>query len=527
MNFADDTPIASGQHRRWIANVLVGYGDAAVGGLIYLYITPLLVSSLGNEGYALWIVSHTICFYLQFLDTGLGGAQIRYHARFNARARQQEVRKLTATVSLALFAAGILATALGVLIAFAPLHWWTEASTSLQADFRLSLCLLAISLFVAFPSSVLNNIYQGAQRYDLRNLRSIVLRILTLAAQLLVLNRGGGIVELAALELTALCLRTLIDVVLIKRLLPNTIDIQLHFYRDTWQKIRRFSLWSFADDLLVEGTPKLDSLFIVIVLPLALLTPYTLCVAAAGILMMAVHPVIDTFFPMAADLHARNRRGSLRHLLLSGSKLCLTLATPVAVFLAVFGTRVLTLWVPESAQLLSTYVLPLIVLNVWISVFLSVPAIILAAINGIRTVVVLTLAEVSLTLVLILLLSPSLQLTGVALACVLTNASVGFVVQLPIAARAVGQHLTSLLLHSFLRITAAALPCVVVACVLVASWPTANWTQLATAAVSIGITFIVAMLIVGTTSQERAEYLRLFRKLRHDELHASEPVALK
>mgnify|MGYP001459900742 CR=1 FL=1 len=78
------TPVA---HRkpaanRWLANIGSGYADAAVGGVIYIVLTPVLIRSVGVEAYGVWLLSHAITFYLKFFDFGCGDQRIKYTTQF-------------------------------------------------------------------------------------------------------------------------------------------------------------------------------------------------------------------------------------------------------------------------------------------------------------------------------------------------------------------------------------------------------------------------------------------------------------
>ena len=57
--------------RRWLLSVGLGYAEIAVGAVIFIVMTPLLVSRLGAEAYAVWVLGHAIAAYLRMFDLGL------------------------------------------------------------------------------------------------------------------------------------------------------------------------------------------------------------------------------------------------------------------------------------------------------------------------------------------------------------------------------------------------------------------------------------------------------------------------
>jgi hypothetical protein len=73
--------------RQWLANLGSGYADIFVGSVILL-LTPVVIRTFGVENFAVWILCHSILFYLGFFDIGSGHA-CRYLERFNKTYREK------------------------------------------------------------------------------------------------------------------------------------------------------------------------------------------------------------------------------------------------------------------------------------------------------------------------------------------------------------------------------------------------------------------------------------------------------
>jgi O-antigen/teichoic acid export membrane protein len=509
MIVADLLPVDPMRLRGWLKNVATSYADLAVGGLVFFLLTPLLVRHLGVEIYALWVVSHTITFYLGFLDFGLDGAQVRFHARLAARDRVDSLRSLAGTAATALAIAGVVAGVIGGIVAFAPLGNWLDLSGLPAMDLRLVLLILSANLFVSFPASVFENVLEGAQRFDLASIRSLALRIVAAGAQLALLLAGYGIVELAMVELAMSLLRLLVDFVLAARLVPGLARVPARLHPTLWRRMRRFALWTSIDDVLVEGSAHLDKLVLVALLPLALLTPYALCATVASVLLLAVQPVVETFFPMAAGLHGERRDADVRALVLDGSRTSLALALPAAAFLFFLGNSALELWTPEAAALLPHWLLPLVVVNLLVSVFLWTSTIVLLAVNRVRTVVWLTLAEVVLEIGLMIVLTRALGLLGFALAGLVANVAIGFGIQMRVVERYLDISLRDWLRHGLLCVLAASLPAAGCAAAIARFLQPDTWPQIGASALAIALVYFVALGMFGTRGQ-RTTQLRNF-----------------
>ena len=500
--------------KRWLRNIGFGYAETAVAGLIYVVLTPFLIDRLGTEAFAVWLISNAITFYLGFLDLGFGEAQVRFHARFAALDKTALVKHLVATTSISLLLAGVAAAVIGLTIALGMPTSWLELSSELETDFRVVLGILAVNFLIAFPASALENVYEGAQRYDLLHLRSIGLRIVELLVLLLLVSQGHGVVVLAAVDLATTCLGLLIDLFLVNRLVPGLLKLPMRFDARLWRRIRPFALWASIDEILAEGSANLDEILIGVLLPLSLLTPYAVCLAVAGLVPLAVRPIVDTFFPLAAGLHARKQDADIGRLLFAGTKLTLIVAAPLAVFLCVFGATAVHLWIPSISSDVSDALVVILAINCLFSAYLWTSTIILMAVNRIRLIVVITAVEMVVEVVMIVALAPRFGLIGVAIAGLCANVAAGAAIELPIVVRLLHYPIGSFLAATLGRTIIACVPSAIVALALRQVMEVPGWTFLAGAAFAVAVSGLAGFAFVGTTAAERAQLREVWRELR-------------
>jgi O-antigen/teichoic acid export membrane protein len=499
---------------RWLKNVASGYASLLVDGLLFLFLTPLFVEYLGVEGYGLWVLATTVLFYLRFLDLGFEGAQIRFHARFAARDRHDLVTKLTRTVASALGIAGVAACAAAFAIAAWPAFLDESATAAQVGDLRIVLLLLGVDLLVMFPASALDNVYEGTQRLDLRNLRALVISLLKAAADVAVLLTGHGLVWLAAVEVLATCATLLFDLRTIPRLAPGLLSARIGFDLSIWRRIRQFAMWNFFDDLLMSGFGRLGNLFVASYMSIALLTPYALCTALTGLLMAAVSPITDTLLPMAAGLHAQGRREELCRVVATGMRGLVALVTPLTIVLAVLGSRLIEWWVPATRGNLPAGLVAVFAANAWVSVLLWVPTIALVALNRVRALVLVTICEIALFAALAVWWVPQFELLGIGWAAFVSNAAVGVGVLLPLVARSLNVPLARLLGAPLLRIAAISAPAAFAAVVIETRNPAGGGIELVVHAALMGMAIALALLAFGASRRDRVEYQALWRALR-------------
>lgn len=500
--------------RRWLWNVFSGYASSGIGALIYFLMTPLLISRLGAEQYAILIICHTITFYLEFLDVGLGGAQIRYHSRFAARDRQESIRKLLSTITTAMLIAGTLSAIIAASFAIQPTSWILDSATYLERDFRIAMLIIAMHLFVGYPAAALDNLYVAEQRFDIRNIRSIAVQIAVALAQLGLVLAGHGLIALVAVELAAGAILILIDLAVLRRLMPGILRIRIAFDLSIWRRVRKFAFWNFLDDLMVQGSPHLATILVALLLPLATLTRYSLAATLAGLLLAATTPVTATFFPMAARLHADGQRHRLSEMLLMGTKGLMLLAVPASITLAIFGNDLLSIWVADTEHLLSPALVPIMIADVLTSVFLTTSASILVATSGIRIFVLLTLAELVLTALLAIVLAPSMGLVGLATGSLVSNLALGLMFQVPIVSRITRTKFANVIISPLLKVLGAGLPGLACGLYLRAAIHPTGWFSLLMDTALTGLACVACLLLFSTSAEERRQYLIWWKALK-------------
>jgi len=512
MGLLDSLRVDPEKFRSWVRNVASSYLDVAIGGATFFFLTPYIVHHVGLAAYAIWIVCHTIMFYLRFFDLGFGQAQVRYQAKFHARGRVDLGRKLLSTTVWVHFISGTLALITGFAFAKGLPIPWVDVPHDLEKDFHRVIFILAATLFVSIPGSVLNNVYYGTQRFDVANARSIALQLLSATLQFTALSQGYGIVALAVIELSVAAARVLVDLVVTRQMYPEFLrNFRLEFDHRTWRRVRRFAVWSSLDDLLVEGTSQLDRVFIVVFLPLAQLAPYALCKSVGGAVGMIIEPMTQTFYPMAAGLYAKGKRQSLHHLLLAGTKTSTAIALPIALVLALFGDDGLALWVPDLANSVPHMLITFIALNLLLSVFLWTSTIMLLATNHVRAVAMITIGEVALAFAFIAVLTPHFGVTGIAMGSLASNVTMGTTVQIPLLCRVMKLSPRAFLLPTFGRVMVASLPVVLLAGWLHQTFVPKTWLALGAIAAAIVLSFVASFLVLGIGATERRQYLNILK----------------
>lgn len=157
---------------------------------------PLTVGYLGNERYGVWVTLSSLLTWLSVADLGLGGnALVNVLAEAHGRQDRNLARELVATAFWILTAIATAVVACAVVAApHIPWRIVFNVSTSVSEAELVSALLLALACFgLSFPANVVQAVFAGYQEGYLGSIFNMVASLTSLLALLLVVRTHGGL----------------------------------------------------------------------------------------------------------------------------------------------------------------------------------------------------------------------------------------------------------------------------------------------------------------------------------------------
>jgi O-antigen/teichoic acid export membrane protein len=377
-------------------------------------LTPLLVHGLGDRRYGVWSLVESVIAYLTLFDLGIAAAVVRFSARFEGVGDQDRLNRV-ATCSLALFAgagSGVLLIAGGLLAAGWP---WATVPADLAAQARSVLLLLALNLSLGLPLGVFPSLLDGLQRFVAKNVIRTAMRLVSAAVTVIVLRRGGGLVDL----ITAYLIVNLAEHGLMAglcwlylpalRLVPRLLD------RETFRLIRGYSINAFLAMVAGRIAFQTDALVISLFLAPDYIAYFVVGARLVEYSKGLFSTVTGALTPAVSQLEARGSNEGIRRILLDGSRLGTWLLAPVAAGLIALGQPFLSLWVGPTYGEKSYPVMVILALPLALFGAQSVAGRILYGLGRLRQFTRAALIQALVNLALSILFARPLGIEGVAL----------------------------------------------------------------------------------------------------------------
>lgn len=233
MSEARETP--SGSLRR---NAIANVTGRSASVLVWVVLTPLVLSRLGQERFAVWSLFLGLGGNVASLDLGMASGVGRYVALATARGDRANLI-LVLRRSLALSAGVGLLWCIACIMGRGLLISMFHVPPALQSEVSRSLVVFALSMFAYSLTQVLHGALAGFQRLDQANicyLSGLALHATTLVVGL---TAGAGLIAVAVAAIGGHALSGLLAAMLVRRSLRQmpVSDVSTPV---TWREILRF-----------------------------------------------------------------------------------------------------------------------------------------------------------------------------------------------------------------------------------------------------------------------------------------------
>jgi O-antigen/teichoic acid export membrane protein len=179
----------------------LSYFNLVAQNLLNLAFTPLMLRSLGQEGYGLYALIGAFVAYMGVLDFGLGNAIVRYVAKFRAQGDAIAEGALL-VMSLRVYGA-IAAITLGLGALLLPNLEWFFSETMSPAELseaRVLFSLMTLNLALSFPLGAFQAVVSGHERFVFLRVSALVRVLLRTALLVTLLLLGYRAIAIVILD---------------------------------------------------------------------------------------------------------------------------------------------------------------------------------------------------------------------------------------------------------------------------------------------------------------------------------------
>ena len=469
--------------RRFLANILWSWSGVGLNILLGLFLSPLLVQKLGVTQYGVWVLLFSTMDYLRLLDFGLRAAVINRSARQQAQRDWIAVNQTLSTAIVYFLAMAALCCSVALFGRDAAMSLF-RIDPALQADARLLLLIIATSIALRLVFSPVTAALEAFQRFDLINRAYIANLTVRAVGSVALLLAGYGLLALGWLVLAVGVAEDLWNLVNLKRVFPGLRLTPAAVRRDAFAEMigygKHSSVMTIANMVELQAPSTVLGLVrgpadvAFFALPWRVLMYTTEAFAKVGQITASV----------TAELDTHRDASRIWTMATATNRMCVGLFMPLAIFLTVFATPLLTVWVSPEVGRHSGPLLPVLVIPFLFAIagqFNSGSVLMGQARH--RVYAWSIVAEVIVMVAALLLLAPRYGAYGVAWVVSVSITAVRGAVLAVLMCRVNGFALAAYLRAIYLRPLLAGVPAAALALILRSTiLPGHSWIELAGAA---------------------------------------------
>jgi len=311
--------------------------------LVNFFLTPLILSHLGDHKFALWALFWTFSTWAAFSDLGIGVSLVKEVAHLHV---ENDHREMNVTLCSTLFfnlSASFLVLVVTWLAADGLVDWM-HVNPELRND-ALSIAFLGPIVFMLLASQTIFDCFlRGFQRYDLINFVLIIVSILNVAGVWLALHYGYGISGLLVAAIVVYCIQLLLLAMFARRVFP---DLMIRLRYVNFAKLTQIIPFGFRLQIgrLAElASYQSDKVILAVLTPLYFVTTYDIGSKVASLLRQIPYLLTSAIFPAVAQLQMEKDNERLWLMYERGSKYLWMVSTPLFLGLCLTAHLILQLW---------------------------------------------------------------------------------------------------------------------------------------------------------------------------------------
>lgn len=318
-------------------------------GLAFI-LMPMVIHSLGNELYGIWVLIGTMLGYYEVLDLGLTSGVSRYLTKAVGAQNKEDIKKVASTALFLFSCIGVVILILSFPFAFC-LPYLLNIKDHIRL-FQIVTIILGVSISVGFPMRIFGGILTAHLRLDILKvivmIHQISRSIMIFAAIKMHLEATQLLISLASITAFFSIIEFAVTGIYALKAFPHVQLNRLFIEKDIIKRLFSYgsltSIGTIADLLRFH----VDNIVITILLGVSMVTPYSIGYRLISYLRQIVASITGVLSPMYSIYEGANDYDSIRKTLLFGIKATTLLSCFIGFSMLIFGKAFILRWVGQK-----------------------------------------------------------------------------------------------------------------------------------------------------------------------------------
>lgn len=241
---------------------VMSYINMALGSLIPMFYTPVMLNLLGQSEYGLFKLASTVTSYLGLISFGIGSAVVRYLVKYRAEGDKDGEERMFGLFNIIFLVISAITLVVGVVIAFnVGLIYGQSLSNEQLFEMTILVLILTINTAICFSATPYTAVVTCHERFIFLQIINIITTVLTPIANLFVLFLGFKSIGMVASSFALTIVVRIVYIIYVK----SSIGIKPRYKNMPTYLVKElliFSFWIFVSNVVNQLYNATDTVII-------------------------------------------------------------------------------------------------------------------------------------------------------------------------------------------------------------------------------------------------------------------------
>lgn len=333
--------------------VILTYVNMAIGSLIPMFYTPIMLDMLGQSDYGLYRLASTVTSYLSLLSFGIGSAVVRYLIMHREKDGPDGEARMLGLFNIIFSVISAIILIVGIILTFNVHNFYDNSLNQTELNqLKLMVMLLTINTTISISSTVYTSCVMSHEKFLFLQVINILTTIITPIANLIALFLGFKSVGIIISSLILTIVIRIVYIIYVRytiKIKPKYKNMPTHLIKE----LIVFSFWVFLGNIVNQLYAATDTMIIGAIPALATVGVAIYHIGATFNSMMmnfsigisgVITPRINTM------VFSGSNTDELTELLIKVGRLQAYIVTIVCSGFVVFGKQFITLWAGDGYE---------------------------------------------------------------------------------------------------------------------------------------------------------------------------------
>lgn len=245
------------------AGAVLSYINMAIGSLIPMFYTPLMLQLLGQNEYGLYKLSSSVTSYLSLISFGIGSAVVRYFTKCRADGDKDGEENIFGLFNIIFMIISVITLIAGIVIAFCvePIYGNSLVIDGQIEELKILVIFLSANTALNFLCTPYNSVVTSHERFLFLQLINILTTVVTPVCNILILFLGFKSIGMVSSTFCLSFIIRIIYIIYVRKsigLKPKYNNIPKHLVKE----ILMFSFWVFVANIVNQLYNSTDTIII-------------------------------------------------------------------------------------------------------------------------------------------------------------------------------------------------------------------------------------------------------------------------